>query len=113
MWNSARVSFLACSACGTDANGDGVGDVPYVIGPADADRYPLICVYWNPCDVDHNLKVNMKDIGTSAKSFGSVPGDDLWNPHADITGREPLVQDGKVDMRDVGLIARHFGEHYA
>jgi hypothetical protein len=69
-------------------------------------------VYWDPCDIDHNLQVNMKDIGKSAKSFGSMPSDDLWNPHADKTGTEPLVPDGKVDMRDVRFIARHFGDHY-
>jgi parallel beta-helix repeat protein len=97
---------------GTDSNGDGVGDTSYVIGPTDTDRYPLICIYWNPCDVDHNQAVNMKDIDTSARSYGSVPGDDLWNPHVDITGREPLIPDGKVDMRDISLVARHFGERY-
>jgi hypothetical protein len=48
----------------------------------------------------------------SARAFGTVSGDILWNPHADITGPEYLVPDNKVDMRDISLIAMHFGENY-
>jgi hypothetical protein len=57
--------------------------------------------------------VNMKDIGKSAGAYGTRAGDALWNPHADITGPEPLGSDGKVDMRDISLIAKHFGERYS
>jgi hypothetical protein len=72
-------------------------------------------LYWNPCDINHDLKVDMKDIGVSARAYGTGPGDTLWNPHADITGlinREPFFPDAKVDKRDIDLIARHFGEHF-
>jgi hypothetical protein len=48
----------------------------------------------------------MKDVAISAKAFGTAS----WNPHADITGPDE-VPDGKVDMRDISLIAKHFGEH--
>jgi hypothetical protein len=53
----------------------------------------------------------MRDVGISAKAFGTVPGDAKWNPHADTTGPDG-IPDGKVDMRDVSLIAKHFGERY-
>jgi hypothetical protein len=69
-------------------------------------------VYWNVCDINHDLKVDMKDVGASARAFSTIVGDPLWNPHADITGPEPLVPDGRVDMRDISLIARHLMEHY-
>jgi hypothetical protein len=36
----------------------------------------------------------------------------LWNPHADITGPEQLVPNGKVDIRDISPVARHFEEYY-
>lgn len=61
-------------------------------------------------DLNGDGKIDMRDIGISAKAFGSVPGNPLWNPIADITGIVPFVPDGKVDMRDVSLVARHFGE---
>jgi len=76
------------------------------------DNCPLVNVYWNPSDINHDLKVDMRDIGISAEAFGTIPGDTLWNPHADITGPEPLVPDGKVGKRDISLVAKHFGEHY-
>jgi parallel beta-helix repeat protein len=93
---------------GTDLDNDGVGDtyLPWEV----VDNCPLMNVYWNPYDINHDLKVNMKDIGISARAFGSVPGNVSWNPHADIAGLEPLVPDGKVGMRDISLIAKHFGE---
>jgi parallel beta-helix repeat protein len=95
---------------GTDLDNDGVGDtyLPWET----VDNYPLMNIYWNPCDINHDLKVDMRDIGLSAKAFGTSPGDMLWNPHADITSREPNVPDAKVDMRDISLIAIHFGERY-
>jgi hypothetical protein len=61
--------------------------------------------------LNHDLKVDMKDIGAVARAFSTVPGDPLWNPHADITG-PGNVPDGRVDMMDIGLTARHFMEHY-
>jgi parallel beta-helix repeat protein len=95
---------------GTDLDNDGVGDdyLPW----EGVDTYPLVNVYWNPCDISHDLKVDMRDISISAKAFGTRSGDVLWNAHADITGPEPLVSDGKIDMRDISLVSKHFAENY-
>jgi len=54
---------------------------------------------------DENLKEKVFAI-----VFRMLP--ERWNCHADITGPIPLEPDDKVDMRDIGLIARHFGETY-
>jgi len=67
---------------------------------------------WNLCDINLDLKVDMRDLGISSKAFGTRSGDVSWNPHADITGPEPRVADGKVNMRDLSLIASHYGEFY-
>lgn len=96
---------------GTDLDDDGIGDtqVPW----EDVDYYPLMNLYWNPCDINHDLIVDMKDVGNAARAFGTEPGDERWNPHVDITGPVPLEPDNKVNMRDIGLVARNFGETYA
>jgi len=99
----ATLLFLVSGMCNSDCD-DG-------FRAARADNCPLMNVFWNPCDINHDLKVDMKDIGTSARAFGTLGGDPYWNPHADITGPAD-VPDGKVDMRDISLIARHFMEHY-
>jgi hypothetical protein len=64
-------------------------------------------------DVNGDGLVDMKDATVSAGAYGTRAGDALWNPHFDITGPEPFVPDGKVDMRDVSLVAKHVGEHYS
>lgn len=63
----------------------------------------------NAADINHDYKVDMKDVGIAAHAFGTVPGDPRWNPLADITGPVTWVPDGRVDMRDIGTIARNFG----
>jgi hypothetical protein len=46
----------------------------------------------------------MKDIATTASAFGSTPGQPRYNLEADIN------TDGKIDMKDVGGVAKHFGQ---
>ena len=55
-------------------------------------------------DINGDKKVEMKDIGTSAKAFGSYPGHERWNSIADINN------DKKVDMKDIGIVAKEFGK---
>lgn len=54
-------------------------------------------------DLNHDGKIDMKDIAIAAKPFGTRPGDKLWNSAADIN------QDNKVDMRDISVVAKEFG----
>jgi hypothetical protein len=68
-----------------------------------------IYTFWSPCDIDQNLVVDMKDVGIAAKAAFTDPQDALWNPLADITGPAKLP-DGKVNMMDIGIVARHFGD---
>jgi hypothetical protein len=110
VWDNGCEGNFWSNYNGEDLDNDGVGDT-FLLWEG-VDDYPLVNMYWNPSDINHDLKVDMRDIGVSAKAFGTGPGDTLWNAHADITGPEPLVSDGRVDMRDISLIARHFGEHY-
>ena len=95
---------------GTDLDGDGIGDtyLPW----EGVDNYPLTNPYWNPSDINHDLEVDIRDVATAALAFGSYPGHEKWNPHADITGLIPLEPDDQVNIRDLALIAKNFGKEY-
>lgn len=71
------------------------------------------CVRWKLADVNDDLKVDIRDIATAAKAFGSFLGHPRWNSQVDITGAGYLVPDGKVDIRDIALIVNNFGEIYS
>jgi parallel beta-helix repeat protein len=109
-WDNGRQGNHWSDYNGTDANGDEIGDTPYVVDENNVDDYPLMYIYWNPCDVNRDLKVDMRDIAIIAKAFGTIPGYPNWDPRADITSTVPLVPDGRVDMRDIGLVAKNFGK---
>lgn len=55
-------------------------------------------------DINNDRKVDMKDIGSAARAFGSIPTSPNWNANADVNN------DGKVDMKDIGTAAKYFGE---
>jgi hypothetical protein len=55
-------------------------------------------------DIDESGKVDIKDIFTAAKAFGTDPTSPRWNPYADING------DNRIDIRDIFSIAKQFGK---
>jgi hypothetical protein len=58
-------------------------------------------------DVNADGKVEGKDLGAIAWSFGSYPGAPppmSWDPNCDIDN------DGKIDGKDLGVVSWHFGE---
>lgn len=94
---------------GTDLDKDGVGDteLPWM----DVDHYPLMNPFWNPADINHDLKIDVKDIykvgrayGTS--SIGPNPEGREWNPHCDIN------EDGEIDMKDYYPVCKNYGKTY-
>jgi hypothetical protein len=57
-------------------------------------------------DIDGNGKVDMWDLASIAKLFGSASGDILWHLRVDIRC------DFIINMADLGIAASHFGERY-
>jgi hypothetical protein len=49
--------------------------------------------------------VDIADLVTCALAFGSKPGDDNWDPRADVANEFSLI-----DIVDLVTIAIHFGE---
>lgn len=99
----------------TDSNGDGIWDTPYIIDAQNKDHHPLTSPYpyWkdpSPCDLNRDMKVDLQDINIAISAFGSHPRTPNWNPNADLTGSAHQEPDNKVDMRDLGLIAKSYTE---
>jgi parallel beta-helix repeat protein len=110
-WNNSVEGNYWSDYNGADSNGDGIGDTPYIVDANNTDHDPLMSPYWywsNPAsyDLNRDMKVDMKDVGSAAACFGTRAGDSKWNPLLDITG------DGEVNVKDLVAIAKHFGEHY-
>ena len=89
---------------GTDADGDGIGDTPY---DWCRDNYPLINPYWNPADVNHDLKVDIYDVVLVCGAYGSKPEDDNWNPHCDIA--KPY---NTINIYDVVTACANYGKQF-
>jgi thermitase len=88
---------------------DGIGDTPYSIDINNKDRFPYMIEIRGPYikgDLNHDGKVDVKDVAAAAAAFGSYPGQPRWNPTADVN------QDGKIDIRDIAFIAKNFGKSW-
>jgi len=55
-------------------------------------------------DINGDRKVDMRDIAITARAFGTIPGDDRWDPRADVNN------DLKADMKDIAIVARNYGK---
>jgi parallel beta-helix repeat protein len=93
---------------GTDSDGDGIGDTPYFIDGNNTDCYPLMNLYWNPGDVDHDLDVDLYDAVKLLTAYGSKLGDEEYSPQCDIA--EPY---GKINLYDAVLLLANYGKKYS
>ena len=59
-----------------------------------------------PGDINMDGKVDIIDIAIAGLAFGSYPGNPRWNPIADEK------EDNIIDIFDIALIAKNFGEVY-
>ncbi len=97
-----------------DEDKDKIGDTPYVIDENNTDRHPLIYPYgYKPKpDVNDDGVVDIKDLYTIARTFGTKPGDDRWNPIADIDTQIAAELDEIINIKDIYQIAKNFGKEW-
>ncbi|RLI83299.1 hypothetical protein DRP04_01840 [Archaeoglobales archaeon] len=55
-------------------------------------------------DLNQDGVVDVKDIFTIGKAYGSTPDSPNWNPDADVN------DDGKVDVKDLFSVVRFYGQ---
>jgi len=61
-------------------------------------------VVWLFTDVDRNGVIDIRDIASVAKAYGSEPDDPNWNPEADIDGNDI------IDILDIAKVAKDYGK---
>jgi nitrous oxidase accessory protein len=90
---------------GTDSDGDGVGDTPYIVDGSNQDNYPLMAPYMLG-DINHDAIVDIFDVAKIAGIFGCSSIDPQYNPHCDVN------EDGLIDIFDLVAIAVNFGKEW-
>jgi hypothetical protein len=55
-------------------------------------------------DVNSDGMVDMRDVTTLIRAFGTQPGDARWNPEADLSN------DNIIDMKDATTTLRNYGK---
>ncbi len=109
LWDNGCEGNYWSDHYGEDLDSDGVIDSAYAIDGDTKDNYPLVNPYWTAADINHDLKVDMRDIGLAGRAFNSSSEQQNWNPHCDITGSNVFEPDGEVDLKDIVLISIDFG----
>jgi len=82
---------------------DRIVDTPYVIDEDNRDNYPLMGRWYISEDINNDGVVNILDISTVARAFGSYPGHERWNCRADIN------RDQRVNIIDIFAVAKKYG----
>ena len=90
---------------GADANGDGIGDTPYVIDANNQDRYPLMKPYVLG-DLNRDGKVDEDDLWHFAAAFIDYYKIHVLDPLCDFN------KDGKIDEDDLWTMAAAFIDYW-
>jgi hypothetical protein len=61
-------------------------------------------------DVNYDGKVDTADMAATGLALNTVPGDELWNPNADICGPAGSPPEGAVNVFDAAAVGRNFGK---
>jgi parallel beta-helix repeat protein len=88
---------------GADANGDGIGDTPYIISLNNRDNYPLMNPYIAG-DINYDGLVNTLDLTALAKAYGAMPSNPNWSVRADIN------DDNVVNTFDLIILGKNYGK---
>jgi ABC-type transport system substrate-binding protein len=60
-------------------------------------------------DVNYNGIIETADMSAIGLAFNTVPGDDLWNPDADVCGPAGAAPDSQVNIFDAATAGKFYG----
>lgn len=105
VWDNGAEGNYFSNYNGTDPDGDGVGNTPYIIDLINQDNCPLMGAYMRG-DVNHDEVIDIFDCVRLGIAFGSHKGEVNWNPHCDLN------EDGMIDIFDMVPLAVGFGKRW-
>ncbi len=114
-WNDYNGTDLFGGLHQNETGRDGMGDSPYIIDMNNVDHYPLMSpLPWDITSSTHAWRpdgvCDISDVAIVATKFGSHVGDGIYDARADLTGSTYLVKDDKIDIKDIALVALHYGD---
>jgi hypothetical protein len=98
-WNTSTLYYGNYTLLGS------IPPIPFDTDTADK-NFSTSAAITIPGDVNAEGKVDMGDIVTILRAFGSTSVLPNWNPNCD------LEDNGRIDMGDVVIALRNFGQHY-
>ena len=103
IWDNGCEGNYWSDSNGTDSDGDGIADNPYVIDENNQDNHPLMAPYLVG-DMNHDGIVDDSDLLSLSEVYGAQLGGDNWNCHCDFN------EDGIVDIYDLALVGKNYGK---
>jgi len=89
---------------GLDANGDGIGDSPYVIDANNQDNYPLMTPYpYISGDINYDGIININDLILINQAYGST------STSGSNRNQNPDINNDKIiDIRDLHILSKNY-----
>ncbi|MEM2971392.1 MAG: PQQ-binding-like beta-propeller repeat protein [Candidatus Bathyarchaeia archaeon] len=100
-WPHQNHPFLPCSPYGGSSQTANLHFLLLALGSSAPGAY---------ADIDNNHKVELKDMLTAKKAYGSYPGHSNWDFTCDISPTTPVMGNGVVDLQDILEIKKNYGK---
>ncbi len=102
------INMHSTTAICTQGYGDLQANRNYWLTTAEAQQL-IADMFHSAGDVNYDGIIDTADMSQSGLAYNTVPGDELWNPDADVCGPASSPPDDTVNIFDLAMIGKNFG----